>query len=99
MAFTLMDGRYMANVEDIEGALEAIKALKAVKYTEMGVGGGTKYGLVGDTVAKAAPCAGEIDGVGMARVDLVALIPVLVAAIQELSSKSRTRTVVKKAAE
>lgn len=95
MAFTLMDGRYMDGKSAITDALEAVKSLEAVKYTEHGINGGTKYGFDGAAVAKAAPAAAVIDGVGMARVDLVALIPVLAAAVKELAAKvetKRTRT-------
>lgn len=91
MSFALMDGRYMDAKEKISGALDAVKTLEAVKYTEHGINGGTKYGFDGKTVADAAPAAAVIDGVGMSRVDLVALIPVLAAAIQELAAKVETK--------
>lgn len=90
MAFTLMDGRFMADREEIKGALDAVRKITPVKFTETGLGGGTTYGVDGVDVGKAAPHAVDIDGVGMARVDLVRLIPVLVAAIQELADKVDT---------
>lgn len=91
MAFVLMDGRYMDGKAAIENALEAIKAIEAVKYIDRGTGGRTKYGLDGKSVADAAPSAACLDGVGMARVDMAALIPVLVAAVQELAAKVETK--------
>lgn len=87
MAFMLMDGRFMADREELKGALEAVRQITPVKFTETGLGGGTTYGVDGVDVGKVAPHAMDTDGVGMARVDLVRLIPVLVAAIQELADK------------
>ena len=87
MAFTLMDGRFMADREEIKGALDAVRKITPVKFTETGLGGGITYGVDGVDVSKVAPHAADIDGVGMARVDLVRIIPVLVAAIQELADK------------
>ena len=90
MAFTLMDGRFMADREEIKGALEAVRKITPVKFTETGLGGGTTYGVDGADVSKVAPHSADIDGVGMARVDLVRLVPVLIAAIQELADKVDT---------
>ena len=87
----MMDERYMGGREDITGALTALKNVKAVTFDPQGVGSYLMTGLVGQSLKTAVPTALEVDGMGYHYVDMTQVIPVLVAAVNELSAGAATQ--------
>ena len=87
----MMDERYMGKREDITGALTALKNVKAVTFDPQGVGSYLMTGLVGQSLKTAVPTALEIDGMGYHYVDMTQVIPVLVAAVNELNAGAATQ--------
>lgn len=87
MSKIVMDERYMLNVAPVENALELLREVTVARYNSMDATGSKRLlGVVGQT-AKEIPEAVEADGLGAYRVDLEALVPLLLAAIQELDKK------------
>lgn len=94
---TMMDGRYMADVKPIENALDKLAALKAVEFKPLnGYVALPRYGVDGEALSKQFPLAADKDTMGFYYVDLEQLIPVLVAAINELNAKTSRRAAAKK---
>lgn len=94
----LMDDRFMAKREAITGACALLKQIEAIRFANTnGFNSFVKTGVSGQSVKKAVPEAVEVDGMGYHYVELEQLIPVLVAAVNELSAKVNTGTVTRKA--
>lgn len=87
MAYTMMDGRYMPEKAAIKGALDAVKAVDAVEYAAQGINGTKVYAVDGYQLKDLLPLAAHVDGIGMAQVDLAALVPPLFAAVKELAAR------------
>ena len=87
----MMDERYMGGREDITGALTALKNVKAVTFDPQGVGSYLMTGLVGQSLKTTVPTALEVDGMGYHYVDMTQVIPVLVAAVNELNAGAATQ--------
>lgn len=86
MAKNLMDSRFMRDQKKVEHVLEKIKKIDVCTFSTMDALGSRRFlGVSGQSVAKVFPEAVEVDGMGHHRVDLEALVPVLLLAIQELT--------------
>jgi hypothetical protein len=84
----LMDERMMLNQTEITGALEALKHAKAVEYTAMSANEARRqYGITGQSIKDVLPDATETDGLGNVNLDLTALVPPIVAALQEVAER------------
>ena len=96
MSRVMVDEKFMRNEESVTGALDAVKAMRVVEFTTSGsMGDARQQGVVGQSLTENAPLAVEVDGIGYHYVDHEKLVPLLVAAIQELAAA--TRVVRKKA--
>lgn len=88
MAKVIMDKRFMVEPTKVKGALKKLDALEVRSYGTMdALISRKRLGIAGQDVEKVAPEAVEVDGLGNYRVDLEMLVPILVAAVQELSAK------------
>ena len=87
MTFRMMDGRFMPEKTEITGALAAVKAADAVEYAAQGINGTKVYAVDGNSIKESLPRAVCVDGLGMAQVELESLVPVLFAAVKELSAR------------
>lgn len=93
----LIDERFLSDVQNISGALEAVKAMRPVSFKSLnGFNSFKRYGVVGQSLVGVADPAVEKNGMGYCYVNMEQLIPVLVAAIQELAEKAEPRRRVKK---
>ena len=88
---TSSDYRLKANAVPLTGALDAVMAMRPVTYDWRA--GGHGVGFLAHELQAVAPYAvtGEKDGLAMQAVDLSKLVPLLVAAVQELAKGSRSR--------
>ena len=87
MAQVMMDARFMLNKSPITGALAKLKKVETAEFTTMAAADSRRvYGIVGQTM-KELPRAVSVDGLGYHYVDTAALVPVLVAAVQELAGR------------
>lgn len=90
MAKNLMDSRFMRDQKKVEHVLEKIKKIDVCTFSTMDALGSRRLlGVSGQSVAKVFPEAVEVDGMGHHRVDLEALVPVLLLAIQELTKEEK----------
>lgn len=94
---TMMDGRYMADAKPITDALQKLAAVKAVEFRSLnGYGARMRYGVEGQSMIDKLPLAVEKDAMGFHYVELDQMIPVLVAAINELAAKCEKKTATRK---
>ncbi len=90
MSKILMDSRFMRDQKKVEHVLEKIKKIDVCTFSTMDALGSRRLlGVSGQSVAKVFPEAVEVDGMGHHRVDLEALVPVLLLAIQELTKEEK----------
>ena len=95
--FMTMDERYMRNRKQIEGALDAVKAMEAVVFDSADNGGpGTAAGVSCGSIGGCAHVAVQRDFTGIGAVDLEQLVPVLVKAVQELEAEVQALKAAKK---
>lgn len=88
MSRVMMDARFMVNATPIKDALKIVSEANAVEYETMNaLCARHLYGIEGQSLEKAASRAVEIDGLGNRYVLTDQLIPLLFAAIKELSEK------------
>lgn len=84
----MMDDRFMLDRTPLEKVCDGLKGAKPVVFTTMAATESQrKYGLSGQSLAKVFPGAAQPDGMGNYYVDSAALVPVLVAAVNELSAR------------
>lgn len=88
MSRVMMDKRFMVDAKPIKGALKSLTKAEAVEFKTMdSVQAGRSYGVTGQSIRTDFPFAVEVDGMGNHYVKSEQLVPILLAAIQELSAK------------
>lgn len=91
MSRVMVDESFMRDETPVSGALDALLKARVVEYTDCGATGNIRrQGVVGQSMEDSL--AVEVDGLGYHYVDHEKLVPLLVAAVQELAAK-RTRQV------
>lgn len=86
----MMDDRYMIEPEVVSGALDAICSVDVKTYQSLrSVADSRVFGVSGQSLKAVLPHTVEVDGMGVHYVYLDQLVPVLVAAVKELSEKVR----------
>ena len=97
---TLSDGRCKTDVETLEGALEAVQALRGVRFrweeeacSGLDVADGPQVGLVAQEVLEVVPEAVRQGEDGRYTLDAGALVPVLVEAVKALQAQVEAQAV------
>lgn len=94
---TLMDSRYMDDATPITNALQKLAAVRAVEFKSLnGYDSRMRYGVEGQSMVDKLPLAVEKDVMGFHYVELDQLIPVIIAAINELASKTGSSATTRK---
>lgn len=83
--FTFSDGRYLQDAKALGPVLDRVAELEVKEHALEN--GCRSYSVLGAGVKKNFPHAQYSDGVGMEYVNHMALVPVLVLAIQELKAE------------